>query len=73
MPQYGKSYIFKAALLPGVKFPPPVLDEHDKRDIRIGYHGRNSYGRRGGRGGGRGGYDSNRPRDNREVAGRFIK
>ena len=64
MPQYPANYIFKAQLLKGAIMPKPVLDEFDKRDIRINFHGKNSYGRRSNR---------NDNYDNREAAARFIK
>lgn len=64
MPDYPSNYIFKAQLLKGVHIPISVLDEFDKRDIRINFHGKNSHGRRGNR---------NENYDNRETAARFIK
>ena len=64
MPEYPESYIFKAQLLKAVQIPKPVLDEFDKRDIRINFHGRNSHGKRGNR---------NESDNNRESAARFIK
>jgi hypothetical protein len=64
MPDYPTNYVFKAHLLKGVNIPTPLLDEFDKRDIRINFHGKNSYGKRGSR---------NVNPDNREAAGRFIK
>ena len=64
MPDYAPNYIFKAQLLKDATIPTPVLDEFDKRDIRINFHGRNSYGKRGNR---------NQNNDNREAAARFIK
>jgi hypothetical protein len=64
MPDYPLNYVFKAQLLKGVNLPSFVLDEFDKRDIRINFHGKNSYGKRGNR---------NKNYDNREAAARFIK
>jgi 5'-3' exoribonuclease 2 len=67
MPVYPSDYIFKAKLLKGVRLPTPVLEEFDKRDVLIGFKGRNAYGRRGNH---NGGYNNI---GQREAAGRFIK
>jgi hypothetical protein len=65
MPQYAPDFIYKAVLLNGVKMPAPVLDEYDKHNVKINYHGRGHRANQQ--------RNNNNNANNREVAGRFLK